>query len=377
MRVFLAFISLLAVTGATESPVTCISDNTLCEVTDENFIDGINDIHSVEQCRQLCLNNENCKFLIYYEAGSFPMEEFCYLFSTCETTLPCEKCVSETFDCQETCSSKTLGPINNSNFIDLVPHVQTEQDCKKLCVSNKNCQHYTYFLKEDSENSKNCFLLTALLDPQEKCQSCMSGPGFCQTTSTSINPSTISTATPSTTSTTWTTTPTTISTTPSSTGNCFLNISGEIVDHKLFNYTWNPSQDILVGCKDYDDNACNCELRHFLVGGGGDRDYVGCGAGSGYHNYEIYPIIWVNTIFGTTVEVSAQIAVGNYGQASNITLRYESPYNVDFTDITAHPGQDATYDYHLDKQQGGNGYSGGGGFCDKYNDCSGKDSLSG
>ena len=23
----------------------------------------------------------------------------------------------------------------------------------------------------------------------------------------------------------------------------------------------------------------------FLVGGGGDRDYVGCGAGSGYHYY--------------------------------------------------------------------------------------------
>ena len=264
MRVFLAFISLLAVTGATESPVTCISDNTSCEVTDENFIDGINDIYSVEQCHQLCMNNENCKFLTYYEAGSFPIEEFCYLFSPCETTLPCEKCVSETFNCQETCSSNSLGPINNSNFIDLVPHVQTENDCKKLWVSTKNCQYYTYFLKEDSENSKNCFLLTALLDPQERCQSCLSGPGFCQTTSTSINPSAISTSTPSTTSTTLaSSTLTTISTTPSSTGNCFLNISGEIVDHKLFNHTWNPSQVILLGSKIHDTYSW-CELRVFF-----------------------------------------------------------------------------------------------------------------
>ena len=135
MRVFtcaLAFISFLAVTGAAESPVTCISDNTSCEVTDENFIDGIEDVHNVEQCRQLCISNEKCKYLTYYEAGRFPMEEFCYLFSTCETTVPCEKCVSETFDCHETCSSNTLGPINSSNFIDLVPHVQTEKDCKRM-----------------------------------------------------------------------------------------------------------------------------------------------------------------------------------------------------------------------------------------------------
>ena len=48
----------------------------------------------------------------------------------------------------------------------------------------------TYFLKEDSENSKNCFLLTDLLNPQDECMNCMSGPAFCPNTSTSINPST-------------------------------------------------------------------------------------------------------------------------------------------------------------------------------------------
>ena len=102
--------------------------------------------------------------------------------------------------------------------------------------------------------------------------------------------------------------------------------------------------------------GCNCEVRAFMVGGGGDHDYTGCGAGSGYHNYTSWGM-W------TLTRSIARIAVGNYGQASNFT-RYGETY-------TALPGQDATYDYHADKQHGGNGYSGGGGFCDKYNDCSG------
>ena len=164
----LAFIFGGTIADAIASPVLCKSDNTSCEVTFDNFLLGIDNVHSTEKCRQLCFNNENCKYLTFYEAGSFPLQEICYLFNACEKTVDCEKCISETFDCQDTCGSNSVGPINGSNLIDMVPHVQTEQECKKSCLLNEECKYYTYFLQDDPESSEMCFLLTKLLEPQEK-----------------------------------------------------------------------------------------------------------------------------------------------------------------------------------------------------------------
>merc|ERR1711973_135780 len=330
----LAFVFWGAIADAIASPVICRSDNTSCEVTFDNFLLGIDNVHSTEKCRQLCLNNENCKYLTYYEAGSFPLQEICYLFNACKKTVHCEKCVSETFDCQETCGSNSVGPINDSNLIDIVPHVQTEQECKKSCLLNEECKYYTYFLQDDPESSEICFLLAELLEPQEKCESCLSGPGLCSTTSTSITPSTSSTPAPTT----------------SSKNGCALNINGNLHDHFMFDATWNSDNNHSMSIECYGKSTCECEFRAFLVGGGGDYGNTnGVGAGSGYLNY-------INEKLSLSSQV-AQVQVGRFGQASIITFANGLNY-------TAKPGQDTS------GYSGGDGYSGGGAFCNTdFDDC--------
>ena len=82
-----------------------------------------------------------------------------------------------------------------------------------------------------------------------------------------------------------------------------------------------------------------CELRIFLVGGGGNFGSYG-GGGSGYIGYSPQLVS-----AGTVLTVTAQ--VGGRGQSSSVTIRGET--------ITALPGYDGP-DF-----DGGDGYCGGGG----------------
>ena len=80
------------------------------------------------------------------------------------------------------------------------------------------------------------------------------------------------------------------------------------------------------------------------------------GAGSGHLKYLSISLANFNS------SLSLRAEVGNYGQASNISI------NGDVT--TAAPGQPAYHRWVGDKSHGGNGYSGGGGCCsDHYDDC--------
>ena len=53
--------------------------------------------------------------------------------------------------------------------------------------------------------------------------------------------------------------------------------------------------------------------------------------------------------------VDLQVVVGKEREASNITMNG--------TTISAMPGQDGAYDNRTDKCTGGDGFSGGGGYC--------------
>ena len=167
------------VSRALGSQVTCFSNNTACDVKGDNFIGGIGEITTAEECRHLCQDRDGCKYFTHFDSDSFPLQNFCQLYSSCEETSECQwNCVSESSDCWKTCGFNAVGPIS-SNFLNVIANVESESDCKMSCVETTNCTYYTYYLPEDSKLSKLCYHLTELLHPLRECPHCMSGPAIC------------------------------------------------------------------------------------------------------------------------------------------------------------------------------------------------------
>ena len=177
----LVLFSLLLATVSGESPVTCSSSDVACNTEQENILDGIGGVATIEECRQLCYDNEDCQFLTYYGLDSFPFQEVCYLLSSCEETHSCTECVSETKSCFQVCGSHVVGVIDD-NLLESYFGVETEVECKEHCRTTSNCSHYTYFLEEDP-NSQLCVVLSYLIEPLQPCNTCLTGPLECEDSS--------------------------------------------------------------------------------------------------------------------------------------------------------------------------------------------------
>ena len=93
-RIFLLLISYLSnILTLENSPVTCSSDGVACG---DSVNSVFNDVATIEQCRLLCYDSQDCQYLTYFDRNGFPFQEVCYTFSSCEKTHPCTNCVSET-----------------------------------------------------------------------------------------------------------------------------------------------------------------------------------------------------------------------------------------------------------------------------------------
>ncbi len=160
-----------------DSPVTCSSNNTACDNSEDNLLDTVGGVATLEECRQLCYDSDSCGFLTYYGLQSFPYQEFCFLLRSCEQTHSCDHCVSETRECYATCSLNLVGVID-SNFLDLLLNVPTEVGCRGQCVNNDACSHYTYFTEGDPQD-ETCILLSSLMEPLLPCDTCVTGPADC------------------------------------------------------------------------------------------------------------------------------------------------------------------------------------------------------
>ena len=132
---FLVAISCLHIN---ESPVKCASNNTACDVHGDALINSFNRIETISDCRQLCYDDADCTFITYYNGNGFPFRNFCEIFKSCEKTLSCKECVSETKGCYNSCSKDIIGAIDE-NFLDLIPNTGTEVDCKEMCVKTRYC----------------------------------------------------------------------------------------------------------------------------------------------------------------------------------------------------------------------------------------------
>ena len=168
----------LSASFVADSPVTCDNGNDVaCDIHENNLVGSFGGVASLAECRQLCLDSQDCQYLTYYPHDSFPYQRLCYLFNSCNETHNCSSCFSEGRECQFFCGEKVIGGIED-NFLEAHGDVKTELECKDLCKSSSNCSFYTYFMETDP-NSKVCILMTFLIQPLTPCETCKTGPVDC------------------------------------------------------------------------------------------------------------------------------------------------------------------------------------------------------
>ena len=295
------FLLLMSMSAAGDSPVICSSEGVVCEFCEDNLIDSVMHVKTVEDCTQMCLNDQSCEFITYFDDSATPISHFCQLFKSCETVNNCSSCISENMACNRTCSKNLVGDLDE-NVLDVIPNIKSEIDCKQSCLAHPNCTFYTYFFPNDTIHHQYCFLQTELVGPQQPCETCITGPADC-----------------------------------SNTGGCSLSMNGE--KHKALMLTSVGQTSEIEVINDWGNVTCSVAL--LVVGGGGKALYSG--GGSGYLVYRS-----VHVAAGT--RLTGQ--VGDSGHSSNVISPDSSELNV-----TAQAGE-SSYLYGSD---GGAGYSGGGG----------------
>lgn len=280
----------------------CFVEDQACEANEDNFLDSVPGLSSVEECYEICNDNTDCEFLSYFGADSFPLQNYCMLFTTCPSLHPCVDCITEEKSCYEACSDALEGAIGE-NTVGMIVSVQSEVLCMDNCRTDPSCKFYTYYSSEDPSNPNTCFLLSEILEPARACTHCRTGSadcsrdGFCRF---SLPDDTVLLE------------------------SVFLN---ETVTNKRVNV-------FSIG------NINNpCVLTLVAVGGGGRVPFCTGGAGSGYVSQGSYKL-------GETILIS----IGGPGQATSITTVSEEIV------LLAEPG-DECYG-----EDGGNGYSGGGSY---------------
>ena len=67
----------------------CWLEDMACVIGPENLLSSLSKVPDVANCRQLCQDNEGCNFFSHFGRESFPLQEFCLLFSSCDSLHPC------------------------------------------------------------------------------------------------------------------------------------------------------------------------------------------------------------------------------------------------------------------------------------------------
>merc|ERR1719334_143838 len=250
-----------------ESPVTCASNNTACDVHGDSLINSFSGIHTIAECRQICYDVEDCTFITYYSGNGFPLRNFCQIFKSCDETVSCTECISEAKGCHDLCSKNKIGAIDD-NFLDLIPNIRSEVDCRKLCIEKSSCEYYTFYL-DANPNYGTCVLLSSLLPPIQDCPTCVTGPRQCE--------------------------------------DCSFLYEGKNLTQMMFT---EPGINISLSTNGLSSIFSECQLRVLAVGGGGYGSHGG--GGSGYIHY------YTQTLSDSPTQIS--LRVGDCDEASTINI---------------------------------------------------------
>ena len=159
----------------------CSSSGYACFNSEENLINTIHNIQSIEDCHQLCSSQKGCAYVSYFSENSDPLSHVCMLFKYCDQTSLCTNCITEWIGCDRNCL-KSIVKTLDENIIDIKPFTPSYKDCRGHCADTEGCSWFTFFNHDDEILSDHCFLLSEEggTNPEEKCENCVSGPVECQ-----------------------------------------------------------------------------------------------------------------------------------------------------------------------------------------------------
>ena len=310
LRTVSALLMLLSV--ASTSPVTCETPGVECEYNEENYIDTETQVPSEEECRSICEDQDQCQFITYFNSSASPFSNICRSLKSCDSVVPCEKCVSQKVGCfKKPCSFNIIGKMDE-NILDISFGVESEIECKNLCSDMDECSWYTFFYSNSSVSHDTCTLLTELVPPLETSNTAVSGPSDC-----SIEP-------------------------------CTLLLNGGAGGYKSLMLT-DTKTDIRIDVIVQDLNSC--ELIILSVGAGGHANNGG--GGSGYLKYQSLSLQPGVAIINATVGMGAH----DWRVSNKSSVSIHESGRPGIISITAEGGQDGKGDMSF----GGDGYSGGGG----------------
>ena len=286
------------------SQIDCFVDQQECDIRPDNLIHTSLGIASIEECQQLCEDEVAWIAFTHFGSSAHPFPDGCLLFSSCRDRRPCQNCTTGSSQTECRCSIPYAGGVTPDNFIELVPGVEDEFACKKLCLTETRCNLYTYYDSQDLLEPETCVLMTSsgLQRAVELCKNCYTGPGQCRVNQTC---------------------------------QAAIITTNGIVSNAIF--AEENSTVTLVA----NEKGCHVDLEVVAIGGGGN--YVkstGAGAGSGHIKTGRVPLS-INTPL-------MMITVGSPGFSSKVDVGGQVV-------LEAAGGEEST------SVQGGAGYSGGGG----------------
>ena len=244
----LLLFQILSVTGAMDghfvrvgdSPVTCSSEGVECTNSGDNLVDAVFGVLSLEECRNLCLDDANCHFISYHGDLATPISHLCQMFTTCDDTFNITDVVSENMKCFG-CGSNLVGDLDE-NIQDILADIESEQTCKESCLNVPQCSFYTYFYPNDTQFENYCILQTEFVGPSQPCNTCITAPVDCSAVK------------------------------------CGLILDGEENTSLMLTNT-DQTHDVTI------TGWGLCDISFLLVGGGGRGGSGDAGAGSGYLEY--------------------------------------------------------------------------------------------
>ena len=148
-------------------------ENQACEAHTDNVV-GTGDT-DLATCRALCSYRDDCNFITFFGSESFPLHDYCMLFSSCDSQHECDHCRTEAEVCFETCSENIEGTMGGENILEVSFDVEEEISCKLLCSLNPSCVVYTHYNTSHPTFMNSCFMMRDLNGPFKSCESCKTG----------------------------------------------------------------------------------------------------------------------------------------------------------------------------------------------------------
>ena len=99
----LVFLSAL-LDATNSSQIDCFLDEQECQIDADNLIDFVTEVATFEECGQLCNDDSTCTAFTHFGAASYPLDEACFLFSSCRERRPCVDCITGSNQADCTCS---------------------------------------------------------------------------------------------------------------------------------------------------------------------------------------------------------------------------------------------------------------------------------